>query len=42
MLERFRVGAARLIAPLARLLNAWGVSPDLVTALGTLGVMLSA
>jgi CDP-diacylglycerol---glycerol-3-phosphate 3-phosphatidyltransferase len=42
MLERFRAGAAQLIAPLARLLNARGVSPDLVTALGTLGVVLAA
>ena len=42
MLERFRAGAARLIAPLARLLNRLGVSPDLVTAVGTLGVMLGA
>jgi CDP-diacylglycerol---glycerol-3-phosphate 3-phosphatidyltransferase len=42
MLERFRDAAARLISPLARLLNARGVSPDLVTALGTLGVLLSA
>ena len=42
MLERFRAGAARLITPLARLLNARGVSPDLVTALGTLGVILAA
>ena len=42
MLERFRVGAARFIAPFAALLNRLGVSPDLVTALGTLGVMLAA
>jgi CDP-diacylglycerol--glycerol-3-phosphate 3-phosphatidyltransferase len=42
MLERFRAGAARLIAPLALFLNRRGVSPDLVTAVGTLGVMLGA
>ena len=42
MLERFRTGAARLIAPLALFLNRLGVSPDLVTAVGTLGVMLGA
>ena len=42
MLERFRAGAARLIAPLALFLNRLGVSPDLVTAVGTLGVMLGA
>ena len=42
MLERFRSGAARVIAPFARWLNARGVSPDLVTALGTLGVMVAA
>lgn len=42
MLERFRSGAARALTPLARWLNARGVSPDLVTALGTLGVMVSA
>ena len=42
MLERFRAGASRLIAPLALFLNRLGVSPDLVTAVGTLGVMLGA
>ncbi len=42
MLERFRDAAARMITPLARLLNARGVSPDLVTALGTVGVVSSA
>ena len=42
MLERFRAGASRLIAPLALFLNRRGVSPDLVTAVGTLGVMLGA
>ena len=42
MLERFRAGASRLIAPLAVFLNRLGISPDLVTAVGTLGVMLGA
>jgi CDP-diacylglycerol--glycerol-3-phosphate 3-phosphatidyltransferase len=42
MLERFRTGASRLITPLARWLNRHGVSPDLVTALGTVGVVLAA
>lgn len=42
MLERFRAGAYRLITPLARFLNRRGVSPDLVTAIGTLGVMVGA
>ena len=42
MLERFRAGAARVIAPLALWLNRHHVSPDLVTALGTLGVVLAA
>jgi CDP-diacylglycerol--glycerol-3-phosphate 3-phosphatidyltransferase len=42
MLERFRSGAAMIIAPFAAWLNRLGVSPDLVTALGTLGVTLAA
>ena len=42
MLERFRAGASRLMSPLARFLNRHGVSPDAVTAIGTLGVMLGA
>lgn len=42
MLERFRDAAARLLGPSARWLNGRGVSPDLVTALGTLFVMIAA
>ena len=42
MLERFRAGASRLITPIALFLNRHGVSPDLVTAIGTLGVMVGA
>ena len=37
MLERFRTGAARLLTPIALFLNRHGVSPDAVTAVGTLG-----
>jgi CDP-diacylglycerol--glycerol-3-phosphate 3-phosphatidyltransferase len=42
MLERFRTGAARLLTPIALFLNRRGVSPDAVTAIGTLAVMLAA
>jgi len=42
MLERFRVGASRLLTPIALFLNRHGVSPDLVTAVGTAVVMLAA
>jgi CDP-diacylglycerol---glycerol-3-phosphate 3-phosphatidyltransferase len=42
MLERFRDLSAAILAPLARLLNRLGVSPDVVTVVGTLGVMLGA
>jgi CDP-diacylglycerol--glycerol-3-phosphate 3-phosphatidyltransferase len=42
MLERFRGLSARLLGPLVRLLLRWGVSPDLVTVLGTLGVVLGS
>lgn len=42
MLERFRGLSARLLAPLVRMLLRLGVSPDLVTVLGTVGVVLSA
>ncbi|MDN5762340.1 MAG: CDP-alcohol phosphatidyltransferase family protein [Microlunatus sp.] len=42
MLERFRASAARLLTPLARFLNRHHVSPDLVTAVGTAGVMFGA
>ena len=42
MLERFRAAASRLITPLAVFLNRRGLSPDAVTAIGTLGVVLGA
>ena len=42
MLERFRGLSARLLAPIARFLIKAGVSPDLVTILGTLGVAVGA
>ncbi len=42
MLERFRAGASRLLTPIALFLNRHGVSPDLVTAVGTAVVMLAA
>lgn len=42
MLERFRGAWARILTPVARLLMRWGVSPDLVTLVGTLGVMTGA
>lgn len=42
MLERFRGFSARLLAPLVRTLLRLGVSPDLVTVSGTVGVVLSA
>jgi CDP-diacylglycerol--glycerol-3-phosphate 3-phosphatidyltransferase len=42
MLERFRARAYQLITPFARFLNRRGISPDLVTAVGTLGVMVGA
>jgi CDP-diacylglycerol--glycerol-3-phosphate 3-phosphatidyltransferase len=42
MLERFRARAYQIITPFARFLNRHGISPDLVTAVGTLGVMIGA
>jgi CDP-diacylglycerol--glycerol-3-phosphate 3-phosphatidyltransferase len=42
MLERFRGLSATLLAPVARFLIKAGVSPDLVTILGTLGVAVGA
>lgn len=42
MLERFRAAWARLLTPAARGLNRLGVSPDVVTVVGTLGVMAGA
>ena len=40
MLERFRALSHTLLGPVARLLIKLGVSPDLVTIVGTLGVVL--
>jgi CDP-diacylglycerol--glycerol-3-phosphate 3-phosphatidyltransferase len=42
MLERFRGLSAKLLGPLVRGLLRIGVSPDLVTVLGTVGVVLAA
>ncbi len=42
MLERFRGAWAKLLGPIARALIRRGVSPDLVTLIGTLGVMAGA
>jgi CDP-diacylglycerol--glycerol-3-phosphate 3-phosphatidyltransferase len=42
MLERFRGAWAAIMAPPARLLNSLGVSPDVVTIIGTLGVLIGA
>jgi phosphatidylinositol phosphate synthase len=42
MLERFRGLSARLLGPLVRTLLRLGVSPDLVTVLGTVGVVVAA
>jgi CDP-diacylglycerol---glycerol-3-phosphate 3-phosphatidyltransferase len=42
MLERFRALSHALLGPVARLLIRLGVSPDLVTIIGTLGVAAGA
>ncbi len=43
MLNRYaRAWLTRLLTPVAALLLRWGVSPDAVTAVGTLGVVSSA
>jgi CDP-diacylglycerol--glycerol-3-phosphate 3-phosphatidyltransferase len=42
MLERFRSLSVTLLGPLARLLIRLGVSPDVVTVAGTLGVVMAA
>jgi CDP-diacylglycerol--glycerol-3-phosphate 3-phosphatidyltransferase len=42
MLEQFRDAWARILGPIARALIRWGVSPDLVTLVGTVGVMVGA
>jgi CDP-diacylglycerol---glycerol-3-phosphate 3-phosphatidyltransferase len=42
MLERFRDAWAAILSPIARVLVRAGVSPDLVTVLGTAGVVITA
>lgn len=42
MLDRFRALATRVFTPLAKLLLRLGVSPDAVTIVGTLGVVVGA
>jgi CDP-diacylglycerol---glycerol-3-phosphate 3-phosphatidyltransferase len=42
MLERFRGWSASVLSPIARLLVRLGVSPDVVTIVGTLGVVMGA
>src|SRR4051794_11963297 len=42
MLERFRGLSAKLLGPVVRALLRLGISPDLVTVLGTVGVVLAA
>ena len=42
MLERFRAFWTRVWAPVGNLLIRWGVSPDAVTLVGTLGVVAGA
>lgn len=42
MLERFRAFWTALFSPVVRLLLRWGVSPDAVTVVGTIGVCAGA
>ena len=42
MLDHLRAGLTRLLTPVAKFLLRMGVSPDAVTMLGTLGVVLAA
>ena len=42
MMERFRAFWTKVFSPVARLLLRWGVSPDAVTLVGTLGVCAGA
>jgi len=42
MLRRLRAGLTRLFTPVADVLLRWGVSPDAVTIVGTLGVAVAA
>jgi CDP-diacylglycerol--glycerol-3-phosphate 3-phosphatidyltransferase/CDP-diacylglycerol--inositol 3-phosphatidyltransferase len=42
MLERFRAFWTKVFSPVARLFLRWGISPDAVTVVGTLGVCVGA
>src|SRR3954468_19250180 len=42
MLERFRAFWTKLFTPVARLFLRWGISPDAVTLVGTIGVCAGA
>ena len=42
MLDRFRAFWTRVFTPVVDLLLRWGVSPDAVTVVGTLGVVAGA
>ena len=42
MLERFRAFWTKVFSPVARLFLRWGISPDAVTLVGTLGVCAGA
>jgi CDP-diacylglycerol--glycerol-3-phosphate 3-phosphatidyltransferase len=42
MLERFRAFWTRIFSPVARLFLRWGISPDAVTLVGTIGVCAGA
>ncbi|GII95355.1 phosphatidylinositol phosphate synthase [Sinosporangium siamense] len=42
MLKLLRPAVTRVLTPLGRTLARWGISPNVVTAVGTLGTVLSA
>ncbi|MFF4128038.1 phosphatidylinositol phosphate synthase [Microbispora rosea] len=42
MLNILRPAVTRVMTPLGRALARWGISPDVITAIGTLGVVASA
>ena len=42
MLDRFRAFWTKVFDPVVTLLLRWGVSPDAVTVVGTLGVVAGA
>jgi CDP-diacylglycerol---glycerol-3-phosphate 3-phosphatidyltransferase len=42
MLERFRAFWTKIFSPVARLFLRWGISPDAVTLVGTIGVCAGA